>query len=99
MNLDEIRARCEAATPGPWKVVGKGNSVPSLAVIVDALDEKAQVNVCSNISIKNGNAAFISHACEDIPALLDEVERLTARAEAAEARAEAAIRGGEHADN
>ena len=73
--LAEIEARCEAATPGPWKPIEKGNTVPSHAVFVPSIDGSVPVNICSGISPKTGNAAFISHSRADIPALLAEVER------------------------
>ncbi len=76
--LAEIEARCEAATPGPWKPIEKGNTVPSHAVFVPSIDGSVPVNICSGISPKTGNAAFISHSRADIPALLAEVERLNA---------------------
>lgn len=65
-RLAEIRARCDAATPGLWEVIVKGNTVQSHAI----------PGVCSGISPKSGNAAFVAHARADIPALLAEVERL-----------------------
>jgi hypothetical protein len=76
-RLDAIRARCEAATPGPWNAIDKGNTVPSYAIRHFAVGEKC-VNVASGISPKTGDADFIAHARTDVPDLLDEIERLTA---------------------
>ena len=76
-RLDEIRARCEAATPGPWNAIDKGNTVPSYAIRHFAVGEKC-VNVASGISPKTGDADFIAHARTDVPDMLDEIERLTA---------------------
>lgn len=61
LNLEEIKAREQAATPGPWPRNG-------------------------SIFAANGinNADFIAHAIEDIPALIAEVERLTAKNNALE---------------
>lgn len=59
-RLEQIRARLAAATSGPWEVAVNGNTVKSHAV----------KGVCSGISPKTGNAAFIAHAPEDIAALL-----------------------------
>ena len=76
-QLDEIRSRCDAATPGPWVInahmagVGTGSGIC----------------ICSNIDKQN--AKFIANARQDIPALLDEVERLTAERNSAIKRAEA----------
>ena len=74
-RLSEIRARCDAATPGPWGTSGSP-IIPLLEIPY--------------------NAGFIAHSREDTPYLLAEVERLTARAEAAEARADAAIADLDH---
>lgn len=76
--LAEIKAREQVATPGPWKPIEKGNTVPSHAVFAPSIDGSAPVNICSGISPKTGNADFISHSRADIPALRAEVERLTA---------------------
>ncbi len=73
MNLEEIKAREQAATPGPWIVVEKGNSVKSQAVISENYPE---IGICSGISIRRHCADFIAHARADIPALIAEVERL-----------------------
>ena len=66
-RLDEIRARCEAATPGPWEVKVKGNTVESHQVM-----SPGNGPICSAISPKTKNAQFIAHAREDIPYLLAE---------------------------
>ncbi|MDP4117696.1 MAG: DUF3850 domain-containing protein [Bacillota bacterium] len=85
MNLKEIKDRADKATPGPWKVIDKGNTVKSFAVVSVAFDNSPQQMICPNMSPKTGNAAFIAHAREDIPALIkayeakcEEVERLQA---------------------
>jgi len=70
-RLDAIRARCEAATPGPWNAIDKGNTVPSYAIRHFAVGEKC-VNVASGISPKTGDADFIAHARTDVPDLLNE---------------------------
>ena len=83
-EIDAIRARCEAAAPGPWKhhygddyaVVmfpGEGTSNASVRVAEDEWDDSF-----------SGNAKFIAHAREDIPRLLAEVRVL--RQELFEAR-------------
>ncbi len=70
LELTAIKQRVEAATPGPWPLVKKGNSVPSLAI----------EGICGVMSYSRpANAEFIAHAREDVPALLAEVERLQTR--------------------
>ena len=80
INLDEIRARCEAATPGPWTNVVLGNTVKSIQIISHSICKK----ICSGISPKSKDYEFIQHARTDIPALLSllserdkEIARLT----------------------
>ena len=76
-RLSEIRARAEAATPGPWvaereddyewTVVGSTYEPDCRYVIADCGFDSPQ-----------SNATFIAHARADIPYLLAEVERLRA---------------------
>ena len=72
-RLDEIRARAEAATPGPWKQ----GDINSRGVIsrFDVYSEHAgYVDVASVWNSEDRD--FMAHAREDIPYLLAEVERL-----------------------
>lgn len=83
-RIAAIKARAEAATPGPWKA-GKDDFTKN---IIEAAKDRGTIIVqrrddsnmfwSSYIPIKQifADAAFIAHAREDIPALLDEVERL-----------------------
>jgi hypothetical protein len=68
-DLAEIRARCEAATPGPW--IREGAVISSLRGVWYALKTSAD----------RADLSLMFRACEDIPALLAEVERLRADAE------------------
>lgn len=73
LDLDEIRARAAAATPGPWQarrefvVSGDLEGIPDCVVSTgeDGPQELA-------------DAEFIAHAREDVPALYAEIERLRA---------------------
>jgi uncharacterized small protein (DUF1192 family) len=69
-QLDAIRARVEAATPGPWKAERWCSNNPSVA-------EAWGLNGMRTFA----DAVFCGHAREDVPALLAEVERLTAEVE------------------
>lgn len=83
-DLDAIRARCEAATPGPW---GYRNH-DKRYLLDDTTDVVGEVNpgktsaAITVFSVASGaleDAAFLAHARTDIPALLayiDEMERL-----------------------
>ena len=78
LRIDAIKARCEAATAGPWRAIERGNSVISHGVVTVAYDSRPQQNVCAGISPKTGNAAFIAYAREDIPYLLERIAELEA---------------------
>jgi hypothetical protein len=60
-RLEEIRKRCEAATPGKWEIEGA------------AICSKTGV-IC--LMTGDNDAVFIVHTRQDIPDLLGEVERL-----------------------
>lgn len=96
-RLDAIRARCEAATPGPWEAVNK--SVRLAGVVCEFSWGKEAPDghnggICNCLGAsygakKNdpvneqarGNAAFIAASRTDVPDLLAEVERLQAENE------------------
>ena len=91
-RLTEIRQRTEAATPGPWKVVDQGNTVPSLQVVNETTWENPkQIKVCSSISPKReADANFIAHSREDMEWLLTLADALKAQLASTLTRAEAA---------
>jgi hypothetical protein len=72
-EIEAIKARLAAATPGPWAFTSKGNTVKSYAV--------ASIcgNVCSGISPKTGNALFISEGPADVADLMGYVAQLEAQ--------------------
>lgn len=75
-ELAAIKARCAAATPGPW-VADSGNEV-------SAEFGKFMVDLClcytprcfDHPATAEDNSMFIAHARTDVPALVAEVERL-----------------------
>ena len=71
--LDEVKARCEKATPGPWTadVVGNYARVPETEA-----DGDEGVN---DTFLTAENALFIANARSDIPRLVALVERLLDR--------------------
>lgn len=73
-ELDAIRERCDAATP-EWATPHTFNGVVSDSDIDIVYTNK------QNKNFKN-DVRFISHARQDIPALLSEIDRLTALADA-----------------
>ncbi len=85
--LADIKARCEAATEGPWAWDGGEGDVrvgiacdehdaPISGYIVDGENAAYAEEVCWIENDSSANAEFIAHAREDIPTLLAEVERL-----------------------
>lgn len=81
IDIAREREMLEGTTQGEWRVVQKGNSVPSHAVATTAYDGEPQINVCSGISPKTGNARWIAHAHNHYAALLDELEGARAEIE------------------
>ena len=76
-RLAEIRARVEAATPGPWEVDDKYSD----KFVVCELDEYVAVSASADadIGLDGGpDAEFIAHARRDIPDLLDDLDALRA---------------------
>lgn len=87
MNIEAIRARIEAATPGPWEwnksrfyngysgITGKDNAeVLFPNHCNDGDDGAAWFEDFPN----DADRDFIAHAREDIPTLIAEIERLQA---------------------
>lgn len=68
-ELREIRSRCESATPAPWSLVEKGNTVRSWAID----------GVAHGMKHNKADAEFVSHARTDIPRLIDEIKRLNTK--------------------
>ena len=79
--ITEARELCEKATPGPWRKVIKGNSIQSHALEADVYlgaEGFRRITICSGISPKTQNAAFISRSRTLIPALCDALEKANA---------------------
>jgi len=64
-KINEIEARLQAATPGPWE-----KSMNKYSVWSNGINDL----VCSQVSIRDAN--FIAHAPEDLRWALDEIKRL-----------------------
>jgi hypothetical protein len=79
-QLNEIKARAEAATPGPWDWYGDvGRLENSQRVDVISADcdyNRGAWSICSDT-----DAAFIANARQDVPALIEEIELLRAALE------------------
>ncbi len=70
-DLEEIKKRCDEATPGPWKSYVEGREEMSGSDFIMTGGE--------DIYLTGATVAdqdFIAHARQDIPKLVAEVERL-----------------------
>jgi hypothetical protein len=75
-ELEAIRRRCEAATSGPWEsfVEGREHLGGNDFIRTGGLDDQSP-----DIELLRASTAdqdFIAHARQDIPRMLDEIERL-----------------------
>ncbi|MDN5640688.1 MAG: hypothetical protein L0I17_07950 [Actinomycetia bacterium] len=75
-RLEQIQARAAAATPGPWEAWDTGDP---------PAEDEAQAWIVTPGSLHlatlyagdpSANATFAAHAREDIPTLLEEIDRL-----------------------
>ena len=73
MTIEEIRERAEKATPGPW-AYGEFKTAdrPDGALLIGPKFKSTKSGVMYRVE----DANFITHAREDIPALLAEIDRL-----------------------
>lgn len=67
-KLDEIRARAEAATAGPWHI-GHISEIHDDVADIDSFDGAVADNVYGS-----QNLAFLVHARTDIPLLLEVIK-------------------------
>jgi hypothetical protein len=72
-ELDEIRLRCAAASPGPWKAWVEGRDHTSGSSFVQTAAEDIEMSGATTADYD-----FIANARQDVPRLLAEVERLRA---------------------
>lgn len=72
--LKAIRDRCEAATAGPWKSYIEGRDHESGSSFIRTSGEDIELSGATD-----ADQDFIAHARQDVPQLVDEVERLRGR--------------------
>lgn len=77
MNLEEIKAREQTATPGPWEYVDNGFYGYIVPQGKDMDSMIAGGEPCEGRICDGPDTQFIAHARTDIPALIAEAERLT----------------------
>lgn len=83
LDLDAIKVRCEAAGPGPWINPGRPRTLGGYHHYICEVGTVFVVNGEEDGSDDDdsrllADAEFIAHARADVPALVAEVERLTA---------------------
>jgi len=84
--LDEVRARCDAATPGEWGIAGGPH--PRDIIVGSGFKMIANVGIGAFQDENEGNAAFIANARAD----LDRLERFARAAyDAAERLSDVAL--------
>ncbi len=78
IDLEAIKARCKAATKGPWKYTySKEDNEHNVILHGDDYNDDTVLLFYEGCQTGNADAEFIAHAREDVPALVAEVERLT----------------------
>ena len=75
-RLSEIRERCYGATPGPWKHDAIALRDVSTKVYYNHFSGQGDIARVRSTPSFVGNLLFISHARDDIPWLLGEIDRL-----------------------
>lgn len=75
-ELEAIRQRCDATTAGPWEsfVEGRDHLGGNDFIRTGGMDDKSPDIELLGASVADQD--FIAHARQDIPRLLDEIERL-----------------------
>lgn len=71
LNLEPIKARAEAASPGPWADGAAELDLPGFT-----MSPRTCAGCGVDWPLDAPDAEFVAHAREDVPALIAEVERL-----------------------
>ena len=75
-ELAAIKARCAAATPGPWQPYIEGRDHVSGSSFIMTGEGAARGEDIELTGATEADYDFIAHARQDIPRLLEEVEGL-----------------------
>jgi hypothetical protein len=73
-ELDEIQARCNHASPGPWRAWIEGRDHTSGSSFVQTGADDIEMSGATD-----GDYDFIANARQDLPRLLEEIRRLRAK--------------------
>ncbi len=93
VDLEAIRTRADAATPGPWRTWNDGH-VGAPAAHIGGIFMPTN---CADHAQWMPDATFAAHAREDVPALVAELAVLRAQRDAALAACDAAVAEHDHA--
>lgn len=83
LDIEQIRARLAAATPGPWMEWAESGDY-WIGRCCDDVPEKDAEWVCDSGDMSDENTEFVAHAPSDIAALIKELEAARAFIEEAE---------------
>ena len=85
LDLEPIKERLEAATPGPWRVWRDPDPTRARATAVETAwcygDIEGDTELITDYLPTDADAELIAHAPEDIASLVAEVERLRGQIE------------------
>jgi hypothetical protein len=77
-ELREMKQRCAAARPGPWRSYIEGRDHTSGSSFIMVGQDEARGEDIELLSATDEDQDFIAHARQDLPRLIAEVERLWA---------------------
>lgn len=75
-EIVEIQARCDRASPGPWKSMIEGRDHTSGSSFIMTGPSNARGEDIELSGATGDDQDFIAHARQDMPRLLEEVRRL-----------------------
>lgn len=78
-ELAEIQARCDRASPGPWKSMVEGRDHSSGSSFIMRGPPEARAEDLELTGATPDDQDFIAHARDDVPRLLEEVRQLRSR--------------------
>jgi hypothetical protein len=75
-ELEAVRRRCDAATPGPWESLLEGRDHTSGSSFIKTGSDESRGTDIELSGATDADQDFIAHARQDIPRLLEEIARL-----------------------
>ena len=75
-RIQEIKDRCQKARSGPWISFVEGRDHTSGSSFIQVGDDNNREEDIDFLKLPADDQDFIAHARQDIPDLLDEIDRL-----------------------